>query len=84
MKELYFFTGKDCAPCKMAKPHVKKLCEEIGLSVREIDRDFDKGISFHFKILSVPTFILYAGGKEVKRMEGFGSVAKLKEFLEVK
>lgn len=79
MKTVYYFTADWCQPCKKTRPIVENLNKEqseAGFQI--IDVDDSGNLVKSFGIQSVPTFILFEDGKEVKRLIG----SKTKEELE--
>lgn len=62
-----------CAPCKMVAPLMDELAHEgTGrLLVVKVDTDQSPGIAQRYQIRSIPTVILFVGGREVDRSLGF-------------
>lgn len=66
------FYSKWCVPCRQMSPIVDGLAEELDESanVLKVDIDAHKTFAQEFGVKSVPTFIVYADGKEVWRGVG--------------
>jgi len=54
-----------CAPCKMLKPIVEELAAEYKgrVTLAELDVDANPNTASKFGVLSIPTLILFRGGK---------------------
>ena len=61
-----------CGPCQMLAPTIHELGEQSGGSFKvcKVDIDTAPGLVQQFSIMSVPTLVVMAGGKEVNRMVG--------------
>ena len=73
-----------CGPCRALAPVVRALAtERTGqLEVGEVDVDESPSIAARFKVRSVPTILVFAGGKERARHVGLTSRAKLAELVD--
>lgn len=62
-----------CGPCKMLTPIFESLSNEMSDEVdfAKIDIDRSLEVAEEYKIVSVPTVIIFKNGKEVQRMVGF-------------
>ena len=70
-----------CGPCKMMSPVVEELAEE-GYAVGKVDVDQNMALAQQFRVVSIPTLILFKDGAEVKRFVGLTSKEELKSALE--
>jgi thioredoxin 1 len=72
-----------CGPCKMMKPIIEEieLEYETVLKVEKINVEENKSFAREYKIISIPTFILFYKGKEITRMVGAVSKGKLKNMI---
>jgi len=75
-----------CAPCRMIAPVVDELQIELGAKVRifKMDIDANPQTPMQLGILSIPTLIIFKGGRPADRMIGYRSNLKadLKQKLE--
>lgn len=69
------FGAKWCGPCKMLKPILNRIKEELGdkLGVVEVDVDESQNLNEQYRIMSTPTLLLFKSGEEVKRLVGYRS-----------
>ena len=76
-----------CGPCKMMAPIVAQLAEEYDgkVKVGKCNIDDEDGLARMYRVMSIPTFIVFKGGKAVKKMIGMQDkrtlVAALEEAL---
>lgn len=71
-----------CGPCKMLGPVFEELSTEINdIKFVKVDIDEHEDLCRKYKVMSVPTLIVFDNGKEMKRNIGFIPKDKLKEFI---
>ena len=71
-----------CGPCKMLGPVFEELSTEINdIKFIKVDIDEHEDLCRKYKVMSVPTLIVFDKGKEVKRNIGFIPKDRLKEFI---
>lgn len=73
-----------CGPCKRLAPNFEEFAKsnDAVLAVKA-DVDAIRDILEEVDIQSVPTIVLYSGGKEVKRKSGYMSLDDLNDFTQV-
>ncbi|MFQ5709793.1 MAG: thioredoxin [bacterium] len=61
-----------CGPCHMLAPTIKELAQEFQhkIKVGKLNTDINFEVASRYGIQSIPTLILFSGGKEVARMIG--------------
>ena len=61
-----------CNPCKAMGPVVEALAQEYQgkAKVGKINTDDNQDIAMEYGVMSIPTFIIFKGGKAVKKMIG--------------
>ena len=61
-----------CAPCRMMAPAFEALAGEMKTEVRfaKVDTEQAQGTAARFGIRSIPTLILFRGGREAARVSG--------------
>ena len=70
-----------CGPCMRQGPIVEELAEE-GYCVGKIDVDQQRGLAQQFRIMSIPTLLIFKDGKEAERLVGLTPKAAIKELLD--
>ena len=72
-----------CGPCKMLAPTIDELAVELEgeVVVAKLDVDQAQDVAMKFGVMSIPTLIMFEGGKEVRRTVGFQPKAKLMQFI---
>ena len=69
-KILVDFWAEWCGPCKMVSPILDEISNETGLLVGKLNVDENLKKSSEFGVSSIPTMILFEGGKPVKTIIG--------------
>ena len=61
-----------CGPCKMMAPVVEELAGELQgkAKVGKINVDENQDLAMEYNVMSIPTLIIFKGGKEFKRFIG--------------
>jgi thioredoxin 1 len=72
-----------CGPCKMMKPVLEDLSADQACRavIAKADVDEASETAAKYKINSVPTFVLFKYGEEVKRVSGAQSKTSLLNFI---
>ena len=73
-----------CGPCKMVAPFVDQIADEYDgkLKVAKVDVDQNQASARQYGVMSIPTLILFKGGKAVERIVGFRSKNDLVKTIE--
>lgn len=66
------FWASWCGPCKMVAPVLDEIAEENPekITIAKMDIDANPQTPRDYKIMSIPTLILFSGGKPVKQIVG--------------
>ncbi|WFR72958.1 thioredoxin [Prescottella defluvii] len=75
-----------CGPCKMVAPVLEEIAGEHAdkLTVAKLDIDQNPSAAGEFKVMSIPTMILFQGGQPIKTIVGAkGKAALLEDLAEV-
>ncbi|HEV7678315.1 MAG TPA: thioredoxin [Candidatus Dormibacteraeota bacterium] len=78
------FWASWCAPCKMIAPIVEELAVEYDGKVKVVKIDIDANplTPGSLGVMSIPTLMLFVGGKAEQRIVGYQPKAGLKSKLE--
>ena len=73
-----------CGPCKMVLPIVEEVAEEnSNVKVGKINVDEEVELARKFRIMSIPTLMVFKGGEMVKKNVGALSKEELLEFINI-
>ncbi|MBI2825785.1 MAG: trypsin-like peptidase domain-containing protein [Planctomycetia bacterium] len=78
--EMLDFSAVWCGPCRQMQPTVDALIAQ-GHPIRKVDIDQDKALTQRFRVTGVPCFVMLVDGREVDRVEGMTSRARLEQML---
>jgi len=72
-----------CGPCKMIAPIVEELAGEVKgkATIAKLDIEQAQQTTSNFHVTSIPTLILFKGGKEFKRVVGLKDKETLKALI---
>jgi thioredoxin 2 len=61
-----------CGPCTMMAPAYKEAARQLEPQVRaaKVDTEREQALAARFSIRSIPTLILFSGGREIARQSG--------------
>ena len=63
-----------CGPCRMVAPVIEEMAKTYDekMIIGKVDVDANSKVAGDYGVMSIPTVILFEGGKEVARQVGFG------------
>ena len=66
------FTATWCGPCKQLAPVIEEIAAEYEgrVKVAKVDIDAARSLSAQYRVMSVPTVLLFAGGNVKEQMVG--------------
>ncbi|MEL6183885.1 MAG: thioredoxin [Myxococcota bacterium] len=78
------FWAEWCGPCKQVGPVLEKLSGELAgrVVIAKVDVDANPMIAQAMRIQSIPTMVLFSGGRPVDVVQGALPEAQLRQFLE--
>jgi thioredoxin 1 len=73
-----------CGPCRAIAPIVEEIARDLSdrLKVVKLDVDQNPQTAMQYGVQSIPTLIIFKNGKEVERLIGYMSKAKLMSKIE--
>jgi thioredoxin 1 len=73
-----------CGPCKMIGPIIEKLSSELTATVKigKLNVDDNPATAQEYGVMSIPTLLLFKGGKVVGTTMGFQPEPKLRAFID--
>lgn len=78
------FWASWCPPCRLLAPEIEALAGSVPgyVAVGKLDVDASSATAARYGVRSIPTLVLFEGGREVGRRLGFASAQELKRWLE--
>ena len=72
-----------CGPCKMVGPIVEKLAGELGETIKigKLNVDDNPATAQEYGVMSIPTMLIFKGGKVAGSTMGFQPEPRLREFI---
>ena len=80
---LVTFTGPRCIICRQLAPMLSAVVAEAGdaLASAKVDVDALPALTERYAIRSLPTTLLFRGGRLTDRITGFATAGRLREWL---
>ena len=77
------FWAEWCGPCRMVAPILEEIASkhEDKVTVAKLDIDANPQIAQQYQILSIPTMLVFKGGKPIKQIVGAKPKAALEREL---
>lgn len=69
-----------CGPCQRQGPVIDELAQ-AGFAVGKVDIDQSADLAAQYRVMSVPTLIVFKDGREAKRLVGLHSRAQLEQAI---
>lgn len=77
------FWAEWCGPCKAIAPILDEIADEHSenVTIAKVNVDDAASLAQRYRVMSIPTLLVFDGGEEQKRLVGAQSKAKLVEEL---
>lgn len=76
------FWASWCGPCRMLSPVVDEFAEENpDIKVGKVNVDDENELARKFRVMTIPTLLLFKDGKEIKRSIGVISKEEMEELV---
>lgn len=77
------FWAEWCGPCKVMAPEFQKAAAALEPNVRlaKVNTETEQQIAAQYEIRSIPTMILFKGGKEVARQSGAMMSSQIQQWV---
>jgi len=75
------FWASWCGPCMMLAPYVEQLSKNHKVGKVNVDEQME--LAARFGIVSIPTLLVFKGGKLVNQSLGYQSLESLQALMEV-
>lgn len=78
------FWAEWCGPCRMVAPVVEELAGDYAgkVKVGKVDVDANQGLAGQFGVSSIPTLLVFKGGRPVGSVVGYRPKAELAKMLD--
>lgn len=73
-----------CGPCKMMAPAFEAAAKDLEPRIRlgKVDTEANQDLAARYNIRSIPTMVLFRGGREIARVSGAMSAPQIRAWVE--
>lgn len=70
-----------CGPCQMLSPLIEELDKKHNIKVLKVDVDEVGDLAREFRVMSIPTLVVFKDGKMTKREMGYMPLSRLESLI---
>lgn len=70
-----------CGPCSMLSPVIEELDKQVEIKVIKVDVDEFPSVAQKFRVMSIPTLVLFKNGRPVNVATGYMPLENLRKFV---
>lgn len=71
-----------CGPCKMVGPILEQIADEdTSVSIAKVNIDENPNLAAKYKVMSIPTLMVFRNGQPEKPMVGAGSKKQIMDLI---
>lgn len=70
-----------CGPCQMLSPIIEELDKKHNIKVLKVDVDELGNLAREFRVMSIPTLVVYKDGKMTKKELGYMPLERLEALI---
>jgi len=70
-----------CGPCQMLAPVIEQLDQEMEITVLKINVDEVGEIAREYRVMAIPTLMLFKDGELIKRETSYMPIEHLRRFV---
>ncbi len=73
-----------CGPCKRQIPIIEEIVKELppGVRIAKVNVDLEQELAQRFQVQTVPTWIVWKDGREIRRVSGLRTKEELRKLFE--
>ena len=70
-----------CGPCKMLSPVLEEISNETDIKICKVNADENQALAIEYKVMSIPTLIVFKEGKKELVSVGLKSKEEILEMI---
>lgn len=76
------FWASWCGPCKMLAPIIDEIAQQVSdVKICKVNTDEEAQLAFRYKVMSIPTLILFKNGQPAATSIGLKSKSEVLDFI---